>query len=74
MKKAGFVLTVLSIVFLFGSCKIGRYVWYNFSDITDYKIFPSRPLHGSDTPFRFFDAQNNMSIENNLMINDHAGV
>jgi CubicO group peptidase (beta-lactamase class C family) len=38
------------------SCLIGRFAWYNFSGITDYKIFPSRPLPASPTPFHFHQA------------------
>lgn len=38
------------------SCLVGRFAWYNFSDITDYKIFPSRPLVKSNAPFRFTEA------------------
>lgn len=37
----------------FSSCQLGRFVWYNFSGITDYKIFPSRPLSASASPFSF---------------------
>ena len=74
MRKGIFLLTLSVIVFLFGGCKVGRYFWYNFSNITDHKIFPSRPLHGSAQPFKFIDAQNNMAVDNNLKIKDHAGV
>ncbi|WP_066835292.1 serine hydrolase domain-containing protein [Rufibacter ruber] len=35
------------------SCQLGRFVFYNFANITDYKIFPSRPLTASAQPFRF---------------------
>lgn len=36
---------VILFVLTFGltSCLVGRFAWYNFSNITDYKIFPSRP-------------------------------
>lgn len=74
MKVNRRLVILLSFLALFSSCKIGRYVWYNFSDITDYKIFPSRPLHRSDHPFKFIDAQVNSSIENKLEIKDYAGV
>lgn len=39
------------------SCLPGRFAWYNFSDITDHKIFPSRKLPASSTPFQFATAQ-----------------
>ncbi len=37
------------------SCLVGRFVLYNFSDITDHKIFPSRPLPKAIEPFRFVE-------------------
>jgi CubicO group peptidase (beta-lactamase class C family) len=58
MKRRLFTLGVVSIMLL-SSCQLGRFVWYNFSDITDYTIFPSRPLTASSTPFSFYkDKQN----------------
>ncbi len=47
---------LLSLLFLCSSCLVGRFAWYNFSNITDYKIFPSRPLPASAVPFRFVEA------------------
>ncbi len=35
------------------SCKLGRFVFYNFADIRDHKKFPSRPLVSPDEKFRF---------------------
>jgi CubicO group peptidase (beta-lactamase class C family) len=35
---------------------VGRFAWYNFSNITDHRIFPSRPLPASPQPFRFTEA------------------
>ena len=26
------------------SCKVGRFVYYNYANITDYKVFPNRPI------------------------------
>jgi CubicO group peptidase (beta-lactamase class C family) len=74
MKKIISLFVLFGAITLLSGCKIGRYFWYNFSNITDYKIFPSRPLHGSTQPFRFIDAQRNSSIEDKLRIKDHAGV
>ena len=45
------------IGFLSTSCMVTRTTWYNFTDITNYKIFPSRPLPASSVPFRFTEAQ-----------------
>ncbi|MGV3540024.1 MAG: serine hydrolase domain-containing protein [Rufibacter sp.] len=35
------------------SCQLGRFIFYNFADITDHKIFPARPLEKSPQPFQF---------------------
>lgn len=35
------------------SCQLGRYVFYNFADINDYKIFHSRPLIANESHFSF---------------------
>ncbi len=56
MKKIISVLLLIFISFTFQSCLVGRFAWYNFSDITDYKIFPSRALPKSTQPFRFVEA------------------
>lgn len=43
------------IVGVFGaSCQLSRMIWYNFADINDYKIFPSRLLQKSSLPFQFY--------------------
>ncbi len=43
------------LVFILGlsSCKLGRFVVYNFANITDYKKFPSRALTKQDSSFKF---------------------
>lgn len=46
VKKIG--IPVLFLVMVFSSCKVGRFVWYNVSGITDYKIFPSRPVSNEE--------------------------
>lgn len=46
------VLTMLS------SCKFGRFIWYNFADLDDYKIFPKRELQAAAVPFVFHQAKN----------------
>jgi CubicO group peptidase (beta-lactamase class C family) len=45
------IVIIASIVFI--SCKLGRFVVYNFADIKDYKKFPSRPLTSNETKFKF---------------------
>lgn len=56
IKKTAACLLILSTSSILQSCLVGRFVVYNFSDITDYKIFPSRPLPKADEPFRFTEA------------------
>ena len=41
MKKTAAIIILL---FTLSSCKVGRFVWYNFADITDHKVFPSREI------------------------------
>jgi len=50
------VLGLITCVVTLQSCLVGRFVWYNFAGIKDYKIFPSRPLPKAAVPFRFTDA------------------
>ncbi|MCI5082399.1 MAG: beta-lactamase family protein [Saprospiraceae bacterium] len=38
------------------SCHLGRFVWFNYANITDHKIFPYTEVETSDQPFRFTDA------------------
>jgi CubicO group peptidase (beta-lactamase class C family) len=44
---------LFTIAVAFSSCQLGRFIFYNFANITDYKIFPSRPLTKSAEPFTF---------------------
>ncbi len=62
MKKTYLLVAIICCMPLLNACMVGRFVWYNFSDITDHKIFPSRPLPQSSAPFRFTDAHRNDSI------------
>jgi len=55
MKKIIWILLLIPALML-QSCLVGRFAWYNFSNITDHKIFPSRPLSKSNAPFRFAEA------------------
>ena len=51
MKKT--IALAIALVLILGSCHVGRFFVYNFSDIHDYKKFPSRPLAASPEPFYF---------------------
>jgi CubicO group peptidase (beta-lactamase class C family) len=47
------LLIIISIVL--SSCKLGRFVIYNFADIKDYKKFPSRTLTSDKTKFKYYE-------------------
>lgn len=56
MKKIKSILLLALSVFLLttlNSCKVSRFVVYNFASIRDYKIFPTRDLEASDKKFEF---------------------
>ena len=58
MKSTTKIICVLFLCLLFfQSCKLGRFVFYNFANITDYKIFPYRTIETSPTPFIFPETQ-----------------
>src|SRR5687767_8045407 len=63
--RRGLIPALFLLTLFLGSCRVGRFFWYNFADITDYKIFPNHPVHrDSLNTFRFIDAQTNSAIEN----------
>ncbi len=50
-------LLFLSLVLLtLSSCKMGRFVFYNFADINDHKKFPKRSVRQSPVTFHFPEA------------------
>lgn len=67
LRSVGYLLI---IALLFSSCKVGRFVYYNFADIKDYKKFPSREAKAPQIPFKF--AALTHQIEPALRINDQA--
>lgn len=52
----------------FTSCKLGRFVVYNFADINDHKKFPSRPLTSNESKFKFHSA-NKRKYPDSLKVN-----
>ncbi len=52
------LLLVVFLLLIIPSCKLGRFIFYNFADIKDYKIFESRPLQAIPKPFLFSLAPN----------------
>ncbi len=61
--KKGPLLLVVPLLFLLSACTLGRMVIYQFSDIKDYKRFPSRPLEAGATPFIFPSQPNDDFLE-----------
>lgn len=49
---------ILILIATISSCKLGRFIVYNFADIGDHKKFPSRPLHSSPDKFTFYSTTN----------------
>lgn len=45
---------LLILLLALSSCKVGRFVYYNFADITDYKIFPNRSIENDSTDIFYF--------------------
>jgi len=59
---------ILALTLLFSSCKVGRFVIYNFADIKDYKKFPSRPLTAPSAKFEF-DSTTHGKVPKSININ-----
>ncbi len=64
-RKLFFVITICCLL-LVSSCKIVRFIIYNFSDIHDYKKFAKRDLKASPTPFMFY-AKTNQKMPETIM-------
>ena len=52
LKPAAYILFFAAAV-LSTSCKMGRFVYYNFANITDHKIFPYRTATNDSVKFTF---------------------
>jgi CubicO group peptidase (beta-lactamase class C family) len=52
MKKL-FTLSLCVALFLLSSCKLGRFVIYNFADINDHKKFPAREIEKPQEEWTF---------------------
>ncbi len=57
MKKSLIIFSVLIVSVLFSSCKLGRFVYYNFANITDHKIFPYRTAKRDSVAFKFAEPE-----------------
>jgi CubicO group peptidase (beta-lactamase class C family) len=62
--KLGKVLIIVLAASGLSSCKIARFVFYNFADIKDYRKFPSRNLHHEGPAFTFYPADKIKSPKN----------
>ncbi len=49
------IVILSSLILSLSSCQLGRFVFYNFADINDYKKFPSRELISDTIAFQFAD-------------------
>jgi CubicO group peptidase (beta-lactamase class C family) len=65
------VFVIIGLMVL-SSCKLGRFVVYNFADIKDYKKFPSRPLVSNETKFKFYATKNGKYPDTLKMGNDRV--
>ena len=57
MKKLKFIVVTLLVLTTWSSCKVGRFVVYNFADINDHKKFPARSIENGTTKFHFPNAE-----------------
>lgn len=56
LKYTVYFLVLFFCLFLLQSCKFGRFVYYNFADINDHKIFPYHTAHADSIHFNFYRA------------------
>lgn len=61
MNKNIKIILIISSLFFFSACQIGRFVFYNFADIKDHKKFPARALKAPAQKFNFNVALQNKS-------------
>lgn len=47
------MLLAIVVLITANSCKVGRFIVYNFADINDHKKFPARQIENTDTKFTF---------------------
>ncbi len=53
LKQLKFILITLLLLTTLNSCKVTRFVVYNFADINDHKKFPARYIENGTTKFIF---------------------
>ncbi len=64
-----YLLLLCVAIVVLPSCKLGRFVFYNFADLKDYKKFPARTVNADSVAFTFFKAQHPKAPKN-ITVND----
>lgn len=49
------IFYLLILLFTLSSCKVGRFAYYNFANITDHKIFPKRTIENDTSDIFYFN-------------------
>ena len=60
------LLFLVLLCICLSSCKVGRFVWYNFADITDHKIFPNRNIKNDSTDIFYFKTRTDKKLVINM--------
>jgi len=60
MKKS---ICFLIILLTLSSCKAGRFVYYNFANITDHKVFPNRTIKNDSTNIFYFKQNSGKDLD-----------
>lgn len=55
-------IAILILTITLSSCKVGRFVYYNFADITDYRVFPNREITKDSTNIFHFNNRINKKL------------
>lgn len=53
---------LLFVIFMISSCHVGRFFYWNFAEIDDYKKFPSNPVGVGEETFYFFEPQDSFGL------------
>lgn len=69
MRRILFLSIALLFLLNLSSCKISRFIFYNYADINDHKIFPVRNIEKGDSTFYFPVAQN-PKVPRNIHVNE----
>lgn len=63
LTKIALTVIVVLLGFTMVSCHVGRFFYWNFADINDYKKFPSLPVNKAGTEFLFYEKSPQISPE-----------